>query len=67
MACVNISKELLVKLFIMFEKFFGSGNEEGKRIYTGEMKIDPDTSEVVTPEELERRTKEKMEGGREQK
>lgn len=50
----------------MFEKFFGGGKEEGKREYTGEMKVDPNTSEVITPEEYERRRKEKMEGGREQ-
>lgn len=53
----------------MFEKFFGGGSEEmksDKRAYTGKNMIDPDASEVVTPEEFERRRKEKMEGNREQ-
>lgn len=51
----------------MFEKFFGgSKGEDEKKVYTGEMKVDQDNGEVITPEEFERRKKEKMEGNREQ-
>ena len=40
-----------------FEGFFGGGNKPGEEKYTGEMKVDPTTSEVVTPEEAEERLK----------
>lgn len=46
----------------MFEKFFGGKKPEEEKEYAGNMVVDPETSEVITPEEAERRKNEKKEG-----
>ena len=42
-----------------FREFFGGDHENEYNMYTGDMRIDESTGEVVTPEEEERRKEEK--------
>lgn len=51
----------------MMEESFGDKKTGEEKEYTGEMQTDPRTGEVVTPEEAERRRKDLMENGPEQR